>query len=183
MNETEIQTNLPTDNEMEASESPSVPLTNLADIEEESAIAAASSVTEDTPSQESIQQNTVTSEEKKHLAEEPISSDNNFVFPDDLVDSLKKEWIKISLEPTITLAQLQDLKKQLQECLGHRIQLCGEQVERIDTAALQLLMAFINSPDVTVGWVKPPSSELCSTARLLGLSSFMNLSVNESLSS
>ncbi len=89
--------------------------------------------------------------------------------------SEKSEWKKISLESTLTLPQLIDFKKQLHQYHGSRVQLCGKKVERIDTAALQLLLAFINSPDVTVGWIEP-SQELCQAASLLGLNSHLGLS-------
>ncbi|MDM8557592.1 STAS domain-containing protein [Candidatus Parabeggiatoa sp. HSG14] len=170
MNKTENlpQITYPENQALESSESPN---TALPLVENSGESTTTLSEKEDSPYQEGIQQNAAIPEKK--LAEKSIS-------PDNLVDSLKKEWIKISLEPTITLAQLNDLKKQLQECLGHRIQLSGEQVERIDTAALQLLLAFINSPNVTVGWVKP-SLELYNTAGLLGLSSSMNLLMSDSL--
>ena len=91
-------------------------------------------------------------------------------------DKLTTEWVKVSLEPVLTISQLNDLKEQLLPYLGRRVQLSGAKVERIDTASLQLLLAFINSPEVTVGWVEP-SSELCTAARLLGLSANLSLSM------
>jgi len=94
-------------------------------------------------------------------------SPNSFV-------SLKSDWNKVSLEPNLTLAQLKDLKECLEQYHGSRVQLCGAKVERVDTAALQLLMAFINSSDVTVGWVTP-SPKLCHAAQLLGLTSYLGL--------
>ncbi len=94
------------------------------------------------------------------------------------VTSLKGEWVKVCLEPIVTLAQLSDLHEQLRQCIGARVQLNGAKVERIDTAALQLLLAFWNNPDVTVGWVEA-SAELCSAARLLNLSSHLGLPAQE----
>ncbi len=86
----------------------------------------------------------------------------------------KSEWKKVSLGATLTLAHLMDLKQQLSQYHGSRVQLWGGNVERIDTAALQLLLAFINRPDVTVGWIAP-SPELCRAAHLLGLTSHLGL--------
>jgi ABC-type transporter Mla MlaB component len=88
--------------------------------------------------------------------------------------SFQSEWKKISLGSTLTLAHLMDLKEQLNQHHGSRVQLWGGNVERIDTAALQLLLAFINRPDVTVGWIAP-SPELCRAAHLLGLTSHLGL--------
>jgi phospholipid transport system transporter-binding protein len=101
---------------------------------------------------------------------EDLSTDNPLT-------SLKSEWIKVSLEPSLTLVQLIDLKEKLLEYQGARVQLDGIRVERVDTAALQLLFAFVNSPAITVGWVEA-STELLTAARLLGLSSLMGLPLN-----
>jgi len=91
---------------------------------------------------------------------------------------VKSEWKKIDLEPTLTLAQLNDLYQQLSQYHDCRVQLCGAKVERIDTAALQLLLAFRNNSDITVGWIEP-SAELCYSAELLGLSSDLGLPIQE----
>ena len=107
-----------------------------------------------------------------------IENDSTEELTSEPIMSLKSEWIKVSLEPTLMLAQLNDLKEQLQQSFGHRVQLCGDKVERIDTATLQLLLAFVNSQEVTVGWVEP-SQELCNVAYLLGLSSLMGLPTTE----
>lgn len=104
-------------------------------------------------------------------------AENNFT--DDSAASLTGEWVKISLQPTLTLAELNVLKEQLTQCIGCRVQLHAAQIERVDTAALQLLLAFVNHPEVTVGWVEP-SAELCKAAHLLGLSSFMSLPMEPS---
>lgn len=94
--------------------------------------------------------------------------------PTDSADRLTTEWIKVSLPPITTLSHLADLKTQLLQYVGRRVELSGAKVERIDTATLQLLLAFINSPEITVGWVEP-SPELRTTAHLLGLSSQLGL--------
>jgi ABC-type transporter Mla MlaB component len=90
------------------------------------------------------------------------------------VQPLKVEWKKIYLEATITLDQLSELHQQLQQYCGSRVQLIGKEVERIDTAALQLLVTFVNHPQITVGWIDP-SPQLCIAAQLLGLSSHLGL--------
>lgn len=87
---------------------------------------------------------------------------------------LATEWYKVFLPSMLTISQLAEFKEQLNQHLGHRVQLYGAKVERVDTAALQLLLAFINHQEVTIGWVEP-SSELCTAARLLGLSSQLGL--------
>lgn len=90
------------------------------------------------------------------------------------LDSLKIEWKTVTLPTVITLAQLPELKEELQQYHGCRVQLCGSKVEQIDTAALQLLLAFINSPDITVGWIEY-SPQLRLAASLLGLSSHLGV--------
>ncbi|GEM_PF-1027643 len=89
---------------------------------------------------------------------------------------LTTEWIKVSLPAMLTLSNLNEFKAQLLQYLGRRVQLSGAKVERIDTASLQLLLAFVNSPEITVGWADP-SSELYNAARLLGLSTELGLPV------
>ncbi len=95
---------------------------------------------------------------------------------DSVINSLKSEWAKVHLEPTTTLTQLVDLQKQLSQHQGGKVQLHGAKVGWVDTAALQLFLAFINTPDTTVEWVEP-SPELCRSARLIGLSTHLNLPV------
>jgi ABC-type transporter Mla MlaB component len=94
--------------------------------------------------------------------------------PSETVQSLKVEWKKIHLEPIITLEQLSELHQQLQQYCSSRVQLIGKEVERIDTAALQLLVTFVNHPQITVGWIDP-SPQLCIAAQLLGLSAHLGL--------
>ena len=93
---------------------------------------------------------------------------------DSIIDALKDEWVKIYLKSTITLTQLADLQKQLTQYQGNKVQLYGAKVTRVDTATLQLFLAFINTPNTTVEWVEP-SSELRNSARVLGLSYYLNL--------
>jgi ABC-type transporter Mla MlaB component len=84
------------------------------------------------------------------------------------------DWVTFSLPPVLTLSGVSDLKKKLNGYLGRRVRLSGERVERIDSAALQLLLAFINDPNVTIGWINP-SLEIYNVARLLGLTTHLNL--------
>ena len=95
---------------------------------------------------------------------------------DTIIDSLKNEWVQVQLESAVTLTQLADLQKQLSQHQGGKVHLCGAKVGWIDTAALQLFLAFMNNPNTTVEWVEP-SPELCAAARMLGLSSHLNLPV------
>ncbi len=94
-----------------------------------------------------------------------------------LANNFKSEWIKFELEAIITIPQLDDLKTQLDEYKDCRVQILGDKVERIDTAAFQLLLAFTNNPEVTVAWVEP-SPELSNIAQLLGLSAAIGLPTN-----
>ncbi len=107
--------------------------------------------------------------------------ENSYQFEDNNVaetDNFKSEWIKLELEPIITIPQLDILKTQLDQFENCRVQILGEKVERIDTAAFQLLLAFTNSPDVTVAWFEP-SPELCDVAKLLGFSAIIGLPTQE----
>jgi ABC-type transporter Mla MlaB component len=94
--------------------------------------------------------------------------------PPEGVNPLKVEWKKIHLQATLTLEHLSELHQQLQQYHGSRVQLIGKEVERIDTAALQLLVTFVNHPQITVGWIEP-SPQLCIAAQLLGLSPHLGL--------
>jgi ABC-type transporter Mla MlaB component len=94
--------------------------------------------------------------------------------PPEVVNPLKVEWKKIQLQSTLTLEHLSELHQQLQQYHGSRVQLIGKEVERIDTAALQLLVTFVNHPQITVGWIEP-SPQLCIAAQLLGLSPHLGL--------
>ena len=84
------------------------------------------------------------------------------------------EWVTFTLPPVLVLSNINELHRKLKDFLGRRVRLSGEQVERIDSTALQLLVAFINDPNVTIGWVNP-SLEIYNVARLLGLTSHLNL--------
>jgi len=98
------------------------------------------------------------------------------VTPPPLTDPKQKseEWITVSLPPILTLSNLTALQEQLQRHLGQRVQLSGAQVEGVDTASLQLLLAFKKLEDTAVRWVAP-SPKLCKAAHLLGLTSELGL--------
>ncbi|ALG68547.1 hypothetical protein [Beggiatoa leptomitoformis] len=85
-----------------------------------------------------------------------------------------RQWVTIPLSQSSTLTNIIDLHKQLQQNVGRRVQLYGAEVERIDTATLQLLLAFISQATVTIGW-QSPSSVICEAAMLLDLSAQLNL--------
>ena len=76
-----------------------------------------------------------------------------------------------------------ELHTQLLKALESKqtVVLDAAQVERADTAALQMLSAFIqdaNAQQQTVQW-KSPSEALSVSAELLGLSSLLKLSTNQ----
>ena len=145
-----------------------------------------SEITENLVEELPQEQSTLESEIEDNLAEESSSEESNSkdnsvddeLSQEETLASFKSEWIKVELESTVTLAQLNELYAQLCQYNNCRVQLCGEKVERIDTAALQVLLAFRNRPDVTVGWIEP-SAELCYSAQLLGLSSQLGLPSQE----
>ncbi|HIE00765.1 MAG TPA: hypothetical protein EYP59_10835 [Thiotrichaceae bacterium] len=130
--------------------------------------------------EENLSQTNTSHEQAESSTSEPVVENSlcEELSSDNPLTSLKSEWVKMSLEPSLTLVQLMDLKEKLLQYQGFRVQLEGIEVERIDTAALQLLFAFVNSPAVTVGWVEA-SAELLAAARLLGLSSLMGLPMND----
>lgn len=83
-------------------------------------------------------------------------------------------WVTVQLQQQVTLANLHELHHELQQLLGKRVQLSGSQVQRVDTAALQLLVAFMHCSDVSVCWIDH-SPALRQSAHLLGLSTLLNL--------
>ena len=86
---------------------------------------------------------------------------------------------QIVLDEIVDISGISAFRSQLLEVLqGDKpVQLIAEKVERIDTAALQVLSAFFQearSLDKSVGW-QNPSEALCYSARLLGLEKIMSL--------
>jgi len=89
-------------------------------------------------------------------------------------NSVDDDDVTITLAPSLTLGNFDSLHAQLLSHLGQPLHLSGAQVERIDTAVLQLLLAFMQSASDKVTWLAP-SPKLCTAAHLLGLSSHLNL--------
>lgn len=83
-------------------------------------------------------------------------------------DNISNDWVKITLNSILTIADVEELHNQLKQYPGKRIQLSGKNVQRIDTASLQLLLAFMLHPDVTACWVDC-SEQLFESAQLLGI--------------
>ena len=80
----------------------------------------------------------------------------------------------LRLDAQCTIAQASAVKARLARLLGHpgKVALDGGAVERIDTACLQLLVAFIRerrAAEHPVAWHEA-SAEVINSARLLGLS-------------
>ncbi len=93
---------------------------------------------------------------------------------DETADSLLAGWTAVNLPPVLTLTELSDLYQQLRELRGQRIRLSGEQVSRVDTASLQLLVTLMRDEETTVGWTNV-SPVLCNSARVLGLAGELSL--------
>ncbi len=82
---------------------------------------------------------------------------------------------------SLDITQADKLHKRLMSTLekGLDIELSGDQVERADTAGLQLLLAFYQTAThqgTSITW-KNPSEALLSSAKRLGLASELGLSV------
>lgn len=122
------------------------------------------------------EENTSIAEEKEPSQNSATTELNNTAIKD--INTLITEWITVSLPPTLTIAQSSEWQTQLCQHRDQRVRLSGSEIKRIDTAALQLLLAFINNSDVTVGWVDP-SPELRNAAGLLGLTSQLRLPMTE----
>lgn len=116
------------------------------------------------------------------VVEVPETVIENIAAPDHTATQLFHEtmsqrpssWITVQLQQQVTLANLAELRQELQQLLGKRVQLSGSQVQRVDTAALQLLVTFMHSAEVSVCWIDH-SPALRQAARLLGLSTLLNL--------
>jgi ABC-type transporter Mla MlaB component len=83
----------------------------------------------------------------------------------------------LRLDAQCTIAQASAVKARLARLLGHpgKVAVDGGAVERIDTACLQLLAAFVRerrAADRPVAWSNA-SAELIDNARLLGLSAVL----------
>lgn len=91
----------------------------------------------------------------------------------------------ISCSESMDISVVAEMQAQLAQALasGQTVTLDAHQVERADTAALQVLSAFFqdaNSQAQKVEW-KEPSDALCRSAALLDLSKVLNLESNSSV--
>lgn len=91
--------------------------------------------------------------------------------------------LQIELASVINLSTISTLKSQLDEAVGKDsdVIVLGANVEKVDTAALQLLMVFsekIKAGGNVVSWLQP-SEEVYNVAALLGLESALCLPVKE----
>lgn len=114
-------------------------------------------------------------------ATSPKSTHETTMIEEPILPSFNRSWITVELESILTLSNLPQLHEQLCQYKGKRVELVGDKVTRIDTAALQLLFAFISSSDITVTWKTTPSEEIINAARLLGLSTQLSIKSVESI--
>ena len=91
----------------------------------------------------------------------------------------------ISCSESLDISGVTEMKAQLVQALEVQqvVVLDAHEVERADTAALQLLCAFFqdaNAQTQAVEW-KDPSEALCRSAALLDLSKVLNLETNSNI--
>lgn len=160
-----------------------------------SEVDTTSSSTENPDSQDTVQTQTpditpiVENTTSSVVVSEPIPSESTSPEPthettmieEPTLPSFNRSWITVELESILTLSNLPQLHEQLCQYKGKRVELVGDKVTRIDTAALQLLFAFISSSDITVTWKTTPSEEIINAARLLGLSTQLSIKSVESI--
>lgn len=89
---------------------------------------------------------------------------------------------EIDCGEVVTIATMAEFHPLLVEALASKraVVLNASRLERVDTAALQVLSAFVqdaNSQQQSVQW-REPSEPLCQAAQLLGLSVLLNLEGN-----
>lgn len=88
--------------------------------------------------------------------------------------------IRIELDRISDISKAETLHERLEALLGSatRVDIDATQVERIDTAMLQLLTAFFRALDKhhTQARIFNPSRAFADTARLLGLAPILHLS-------
>ena len=87
--------------------------------------------------------------------------------------------VEIELAPTVNLNTIGQLKAQLDEVVDKNsdVIIRAAHVEKIDTAALQLITVFnekIKENGNTLSWLQP-SEEVCNVVSLLGLESALCL--------
>lgn len=88
--------------------------------------------------------------------------------------------MSLKLKPKLDIAQARTLQAQLNKALdgGKTVVIDGGQVERTDTAGLQLLCAFFDSSrkaGVEVRWKKGSTATLCRDAAMLGVAELLQL--------
>jgi anti-anti-sigma factor len=99
-----------------------------------------------------------------------------------LVSAARKGGITlITLGATLDARCSEDLKKKLSTLLRRKPPLAidGRQVDRVDTAGLQVLLAFVNearSRDIDIGWHET-SDSLKTASRLTGLLDQLGIAV------
>jgi phospholipid transport system transporter-binding protein len=91
----------------------------------------------------------------------------------------RQDLSHVALQAQFSIALVTDLHTRLLPFLQQKesVEIDASEVELVDTAALQLLVAFVKAlrdRDVTVNWNKP-SDTFCETARLLDLSDLLGL--------
>lgn len=85
----------------------------------------------------------------------------------------------ITLASDLSIASVNELKQLLADALreGGDVSLDGEAVERVDTSAIQLLLAFkreLDTAHASLQW-QSPSPQLLSGARLLGVDALLGI--------
>ena len=91
------------------------------------------------------------------------------------------DFLRIECAEVLDIAGVAEFHARCLEALGTRknLRLNASQLDRVDTAALQVLSAFIqdaNTQEQTVEW-ENPSESLCQSAALLGLSKILCLPI------
>ncbi|MBL4606461.1 MAG: STAS domain-containing protein [Pseudomonadales bacterium] len=91
--------------------------------------------------------------------------------------------VQVELKAVVNITTISSLKSQLDDALEKSVDvvLMGENVEKVDTAALQLLAVFnekLKSDGNSLRWEKP-SDEVCNVAGLLGLQSAVSLPISD----
>ena len=87
--------------------------------------------------------------------------------------------IQVELGQVISIKTINVLKEQLDDVLEQKksVVLLSNNVDQVDTAAVQLLVAFnekLKSNGFTLSW-EQPSEEVCSVVALLGLEKAVSL--------
>ena len=86
---------------------------------------------------------------------------------------------EILLESTLDISHVETLHQQLEEALvdGHRVTMDASNIEKIDTAALQIILAFVQQAEkqsLNFTW-KFPSKIFIDYAKMLGLTEKLKL--------